>query len=98
MPFPFSDLSAIKQRPVIVLSKENNGADIITCGITSNLKDATHSIMIENNDLATGQIPATSRIKVDKLFTIEKSIVRKKIGRVNALTMQHVRTAFINLV
>src|SRR3989338_8723321 len=91
VPFPFSDLSSIKQRPVLVLSKDNynnNSDDIITCGITSNLKDTLYSILIDNNNLEKGSLPKQSRIKIDKLFTIEKNIVKKKIGKLNNITME----------
>lgn len=101
VPFPFSDLSSIKQRPVLILSKSSynrEAEDIVTCGITSNLRDAMHSVLIDNKDLESGSIPRASRIKVDKLFTIEKSIVKKKIGKINYLTMDMVRKEFINLV
>ena len=60
VPFPFSDLSSIRQRPVLVLSKsiDNKQADdIITCGITSNLKDIKYSIIIDNESLESGSIP-----------------------------------------
>ena len=101
VPFPFSDLSSIKQRPVLVLSKNSyneSGDDIITCGITSNLKDARHSVLIENTNLEKGQIPAKSRIKVDKLFTIDKSIVKKKVGRLNKEAFNQVRNVFSTLI
>lgn len=100
VPLPFTDLSGTKQRPVLILSKTdyNGSDDIITCGITSNLKDAEHSVIIDNKNLSEGQIPITSRIKVDKLFTLEKSLVRKIIGRINNQTFEMVKKEFINLI
>ena len=101
VPFPFTDLSAIKQRPVLVLSKKeyNNKTDgIITCGITSNLKDSENSVLIENKNLLNGEIPAISRIKVDKLFTIEESIVKKRLAKIDIETFDKVRKEFINLI
>jgi len=101
VPFPFSDLSSIKQRPVLVLSKKQDNLeceDIITCGITSNLKDTRHSVLIENSNLIHGQIPTKSRIKVDKLFTLSKDIIRKKISRINKETFELVKKQFCSLV
>jgi len=101
VPFPFSDLRGTKQRPVLVLSKteyNNNCDDIITCGLTSNLKDSKCSVLLENEDLIEGQIPSSSRIKVDKLFTMEKSIVRKKVARINKNTFEKVKKEFFNLI
>ena len=101
VPFPFSDLSSVKQRPVVVLSKSSDNDssdDIITCGITSHLKDSKHSVLIENSNLEEGTIPFRSRIRVDKLFTIEKSIVKKKVGRLDRKTFDSVRKTFFNLI
>lgn len=101
VPFPFSNLSSIKQRPVLILSKNeynNNSDDVITCGITSNLKDIPCSILIDNKNLEKGSLPKQSRIKIDKLFTIEKNIVKKKIGKLNNSTMNMVREEFNKLV
>lgn len=98
IPFPFSDLSAVKQRPVLVLSKENKGDDLVTCGITSNLRDAQHSVLIDNEHLVKGKIPVTSRIKVDKIFTVEKSVVKKRIAKVDVRTFQKVRNELFSLI
>lgn len=101
VPFPFSDLTGTKQRPVLVLSKSDYNLecdDIITCGITSNLKNSKFSVLLENKDLIEGQIPAASRIKVDKLFTLEKTIVIKKIGRINKEIFDKVKTEFFRLI
>ena len=101
VPFPFSDLKGTKQRPVLVLSKSeynDNCEDIITCGITSNKKNSGYSIMVDNKDLIEGNIPSPSRIKTDKLFTLNKIIVIKKIARVNKETFEKVKKEFFNLI
>ncbi len=70
VPFPFTDLSSVKQRPVLVLSKNEyntKSEDIVTCGITSNLKNKEYSVILDNSHLEGGSIPTKSMIKVDKM-------------------------------
>jgi len=101
VPFPFSDLTRIRQRPVLVLSKLaylKECEDVLTCGITSNLKDSNYSILIDNSNLGEGSIPIKSRIKIDKLFTLEQSIIIKKLGRINKETFEKVKKEFFSLV
>lgn len=101
VPFPFSDLSGFKQRPVLILSNEiYNGKsdDIVTCGITTHMKNSAYSLVLENSDLKEGAIPATSRIRVDKLFTLEKGIIRKKIAKVNKSVLEEAKKEFFKLV
>ena len=101
VPFPFSDLSMIKRRPVLVISnnKHNSlGDDVITCGITSNIRDKKSSIIIDNNSLEIGTIPKTSAIKVDKLFTIEKRTVIKKVAKIKEEFLEKVKEEFKRLV
>ncbi len=100
VPFPFSDLSGIKQRPVLILSKDvdnKSSDDIITCGITSNLKNAKYSVLIDNKDLKKGIIPTESRIKVDKLFTLDKNIIKKRVAKVNESVLLKVKKEFFSL-
>lgn len=95
VPFPFTDLTSIKQRPVLVISNDKynfSTEDIIVCGITSNLKDTRCSVLIENKNLTDGKIPTISRIKVDKIITLKKSLVKKKIGRLNDETFEKVKS------
>lgn len=101
VPFPFSDLSSIKKRPVLILSKtqENNiFDDIITCGITSHLKRTKYSVLINNDNLEQGNIPKESSIKVDKLFTLNKNIIEKKVAKINPSTLKIVKKEFLSLI
>ena len=101
VPFPFSDLTSVRQRPVLVLSKKDYNEkceDIVTCGITSNLKDTMCSILIDDSNLIEGKLPAKSRIKFDKLFTLDKSIVIKKVARLDKVSFEKVRRGIFSLI
>ena len=101
VPFPFTDLSSTKQRPVLILSKNEynqKGGDVITCGITSNLDNKEYSILIDNSSLAEGSIPVKSRIKIDKLFTISKLLVRKKVAKLNNEQFESVKKELFRLL
>lgn len=101
VPFPFSDLSCTKNRPVLVLSKteyNNLTEDIVTAGITSNLKDTNYSVIIGNDNLESGALPNVSMIKVDKLFTIDKSLIILKIGKLDKQTFECVKQELFKLI
>jgi mRNA interferase MazF len=95
VPFPFTDLSATKRRPVLVLSNggyNRSGMDFICCGITSNLEgDAGHSVPIDDSGMASGFLLQPSRIKVDKIATLDRSLIIKSIGKANSATMGKVK-------
>jgi len=97
VPFPFTDLSARKTRPALVLSRTDYNAssrDVILCGVTSNLTNASHSVLLEGAGLASGRLAAPSRIKVDKVVTLQQSIVRKRFARVRPAVLEQVLREF----
>lgn len=52
--FPFSRLSGQKVRPVLILSNDmynQQSADILVCGLTTNLKPAPYSIIVDVTDV-----------------------------------------------
>ncbi len=84
--FPFTDLKSAKIRPAIILSNNKynkTSQDIIAVPITSNLKTNQFDILIKNKDLEKGELIVDSKIKTDKIFSVEKKIVRKNIGKIN---------------
>lgn len=80
--FPFSNLQGQKIRPALVLAKAEQG-DLILCQITSNPYSSKLAIKIDQNSFEQGQLPITSYIRPNKLFTANSSIIKKSAGRLN---------------
>lgn len=82
VPFPYSDLSSSKLRPAIVLSRETFNEETglcIVCAITSN-PSLPYSLEIADSDLESGQfLGHSSSVLYGKLFTVESSILAKRI-------------------
>jgi mRNA interferase MazF len=69
VPFPFSDLSAIKRRPVLVLTAPDRYGDFIALPVTSR-PQAEHGLPLAATDLLTGSLPAPSWIRIDRIVTL----------------------------
>jgi len=78
-PFPFSDLTASKKRPALVVA-ELKGDDIIICLITSQNAKDDYAVSLASNDLANGQLKQNSNIRPNRLFTIDAKIILYRIG------------------
>ena len=85
MPFPFSDQSGRKVRPVIVLSNDEfneHSQDIIAIGITSNISKDKYTLGLDNKDLKEGKLKTKCAIKVENILRLDKSLIIKKIGKI----------------
>lgn len=85
VPFPFSDLSGKKVRPVLVLSNDSYNkmsSDILVCGLTTNLKKTPYSIVVSPEEVETkSSLRHKSKIKVDAIASIEKELLLKTIAK-----------------
>lgn len=83
VPFPYSDLTASKQRPALILSNSlvNRSEDRICCLITSNTLN--EGIAIENKHFESGKLPFKSWVKVNRLFSVNEKIIRKRLCKIN---------------
>ena len=79
VPFPFSDFSASKRRPAIVLASLS-GDDLVLSQITSKNISDSMSISIDSSDMLNGTLSVASNIRPNKLFTTDESIILYKIG------------------
>ena len=85
VPFPFTDLSARKRRPALVVSPEGfHEEDLILCAITSRApaEPAEWELRLVADDLVERHLPKPSIIRVGKLFTLHRALVIGRFGTV----------------
>ncbi len=79
IPFPFSDLSRHKRRPVLLLTPPDNFGDFLAAAITSQ-SGHNDAIPLQDNDLAQGKLPKTSWVRATRLFSLNREIVILTLG------------------
>jgi len=95
LPYPFTDLEGTKVRPAIVISNDSfnkKSDDCIMMPLTTVIKDEPCSILITQNDLSSGKLLKPSRIRVDKIFTVEKRLAIMEIGSINNTTFEKIKS------
>lgn len=88
--FPFSDLTAQKRRPAIIVAIVDF-EDLILCQITSKPYASRRAIPLTATDFKSGQLPRASYIRPDKLFTADTSIVDRTLGSLNDKKLSQVK-------
>jgi mRNA interferase MazF len=97
LPFPFSDLSATKRRPALVLAALS-GDDVILCQITSRAVTNTNAIPITANDFADGSLHQDSNVRPDRLFTADSHIILYRAGGLTAAKVQEIVAKIVHVL
>ena len=93
IPFPFTDLSTVKQRPAIILSSltfNQRHQDAILAAITSHVPEVLTSdeYLLSDDEQRAAGLPKPSIVKVGKIVTLDQRLIRKQLGRMPT-TGQH---------
>ena len=96
-PFPFSDLSATKRRPALVIA-DLAGNDIILCQITSQAVGDSYAMPLADSDFASGGLRQASNIRPNRLFTAESSIVLYRAGILNDTKVREVIARLVSIL
>ena len=67
LPFPFSDLSASKKRPALVLATIQPHDDLILCMITSRATKDASAVPLSRRDFMLGGLPSDSNVRKMKV-------------------------------
>lgn len=97
LPFPFTDLSASKKRPAVVVT-QLTGDDIILCMVTTPAKADGYSIPISKADFMMGGLDHDSHIRPNRLFTADSNLVTRRAGRLSQQKTTEVVTKIIEIV
>ena len=101
LPVPFSDQTARKVRPAIVVSNDSinvTSDDVILVPLTSVIRDVPYSIIVTQKSFAEGELIATSRARADKIFTAHKSLIKIKIGKIKLSALAEIKQEIIKAV
>ncbi|SRR3990167_7544982 len=101
VPFPFSDQSGKKVRPVIVISNDMfnmDSADILVAGVTSNITKDKYAIQLKSKDLEEGELHTACCIKVENILKLDKDLVIKKIGKINEDVFRKFRGILLDIL
>ena len=93
VPFPFTDLSASKQRPAVIVSPNpfnTHRKDILIVAITSQVPKilAEDEMLIPTHEIPVTGLLRTSIVKTSKIITIHQELVRKRIGTLSPLLLE----------
>jgi mRNA interferase MazF len=93
VPFPFTDLTSIKQRPALVISPERLNKvrpDVVLAAITSHIPDelSEDELLLSDADLRAAGLPKRSIVRIGKILTIHQGLTRKKLGQIPRPTLE----------
>ena len=98
--FPFTDQSAAKQRPAVVVSSEayhRSRPDLIVMAVTSQFRPTQSVGDVQLKDWQAAGLLKPSAIK-PVIATIERTLVIKPLGRLKDDDQQKLRTAIAKIV
>jgi mRNA interferase MazF len=95
IPVPFTDLTSLKRRPVIIISSNEynrESSDMIVVAMTSNPTQTAYSFTVTNAELEEGSLNRPGKVRVDKLYTLSQNLIVRTFGNVNPATIERIRT------
>lgn len=99
--YPFTDLEGSKVRPALIISQDKfnkKGNDVIAIPLTTIIKEEPYSILITQNDLTNGKLIKPSRIRIDKIFTVDKNLILMKIGKINSKILNKIKKEIYKII
>ena len=100
VPFPFTDRSATKNRPALIISDAavfNSFAGHSVMAMITSASNTPWPLDCLLSDLAAAGLPSPSKVRL-KLFTLDHRLVRSELGRLAPSDEQRVRQSLAQLL
>lgn len=94
--FPQTDLQIGKRRPALVVADLDRD-DLILCQITTQSRHDSYSVALTGADFEHGRLNLDSFIRVNRLFTIEQSVILYSAAKVKTAKLIEVRAKIRDL-
>lgn len=101
LPFPHTNMKTGKKRPALVLTHRefnDRSRDTILAYVTSQRQPGKWSIKITTQDLSTGKLVKDSWVRVDRLATVEQTLLRGVVGQLKPSVLQKVKARLVDLL
>lgn len=98
LPFPFSDLSASKKRPALVIAAVQTHQDVILCMITSQTARDNSAIPITETDFEQGHLPKESNVRPNRLFTADANLILRTAGKLSSAKIEEVVAEIVKII
>lgn len=97
VPFAFSNLSAAKRRPALVVASLQ-GDDVILCQITSQAVRDRYAIPLAAADFQSGSLNQPSNIRPNRLFTADSQLILYSIGKLQPLKLTETIEQIVQII
>ena len=101
LPFPFSDFTSSKQRPALIVSSRDWNrmhTDIIIVVISSKISRSKHEYILNEREQKSGDLRLPSVVRLGNIFTIDKRLVRERIGSFSKNTVREIQSGIHKII
>ena len=97
LPFPYTDMTSIKTRPVLIVAYPR-GTNVIVAQITSQqARNDEYAVSLEEKDFAEGSLPTASFVKTNMIMTLAEDMILAKTGIVDKDKMKEVENRLVRI-
>ena len=95
--FPFSDLSASKRRPAVVLADAGRD-DYVLVQVTSRAYADPLAVELTASSFSSGGLDLTSYARPGKLFTANETLIARGVGHLTGAALSDLTSAVIAIL